>query len=477
MAGFRIEGNTSGSVVEVDVNNRMLVNLPTNKIDAGFVHNTTRIHDGTGNYTQVIDRDMEVSINKRLRVGVDNLWFQDRFSYAAQWTAVWKSTLTTFTATHVSGFLVLNGGNVTTAAAVANYETYKFFPCFNGAGLAFEVVAAYSQPPQTGCLIELGMFQAATTASPLDGVLFRITASGAFLGVCNYNGAEITADLGTPPTDNVEHTFGIRMEQEQVMFLVDGGVVGIVDTPAGTQGPSMNMYVPIHFRIYNQSAPTLAVALKIGEVRVFLRDISDARNFEQTMVGMGGMGCQGHAGTPQGSTALLTNSLAAGAGTAATNTTAALGTGLGGQFTLLPTLAAGTDGIISSYQVPVATAFVPGESIVITGVWIDATVVVALTGGPCVFAMSLAIGGNTLSLVTAEGAATKGARRIPLGFLNFPVTSAVGQSPTNGRIYIPFPSKLTAMPGEYVQVVAKNLGTVTTLGAITFLIGFDSHWE
>lgn len=461
----------------LDANSNIKTTLPSSKSLAGYAVCTTRLHDGETGYNQAIDRPLEVSINKRLRVGVDNLWFQDRFSYAAQWTAVWKSTLTTFTATHVGGFLVLNGGNVTTAAAVANYETYKEFPCFNGAGLAFEAIAAFTQPPQTGNLAEIGMFRAATTAAPLDGVLFRITAAGAFLGVSNVNGSETTTDLGTPPTDNVEHTYGIRMEQEQVMFLLDGVVRGVVNTPVGASGPSVNMYVPVHFRLYNSVAPSLAVQLKIGECRVFLRDIPDARDFEQTMVGMGGMGCQGHAGATQGSTALYTNSLAAGAGVAATNTTAALGSGLGGQFALQPTLAAGSDGVISSYQVPAGTAAIPGESLVITGVWIDALVTTAFTGGPCYFAMSLAIGGTAVSLATAEAAAAKAPRRIPLGFLNFPVTSAVGQAPVNGRIFVPFASKLIAHPGEFIQVAAKNLGTVTTAGVVVFEIGFDAHWE
>lgn len=459
----------------LDVHGSVKATGPLDKSKAGFAVATTRLHDGATGYNQAIDRPMEVSINKRLRVGVDNLWFQDRFSYAAQWTAVWKSSLTTFSATHVGGFLVLNGGNVTTAASVANYETYKEFPCFNGAGLAFEAIAAYTQPPQTGCLIELGMFRAATTAAPLDGVLFRITAAGAFLGVCNFNGAEITTDLGTPPVDNVEHTYGIRMEQEQCMFLVDGVVRGVVNTPVGSSGPAMNMYVPIHFRLYNAVAPSLAVQLKVGECRVFLRDIPDARDFEQTMVGMGGMGCQGHAGITQGSTALMTNNLAAGAGVAATNTTAALGSGLGGQFALLPTLAVATDGVISSYQVPLGTAAIPGESLIITGVWLDAAVTTVLAGGPCIFAMSIAIGGTTVSLATAEGAAAKAARRIPLGYMTFAAAAAVGV--VGQKIYVPFASKITAFPGEFVQVVAKNLGVVTTTGVITFQIGFDSHWE
>jgi hypothetical protein len=473
----KIIGYASGNGLEIDPNNRAKVNLPTTKNDAGYAALTSVVHDGLSGQVAPIVRNLEVSINKRLRVGLDNLWFQDRFSYAAQWTGVWKSTLTVMTVTHVpAGFIALNGGGNTAAASVANYETRKMFPCYNGAGLAFETIALWNQPPQTGNVLELGLFQAATTAAPLDGVLFRLSSAGVLNGVINFNGSETLVDLGTVPNEDEAHSFGIRIEQELTVFMIDGVVRGSIVTPAGQNGPCNNMYQPIHFRNYNSGVTSLAQQLQIGEVRVFMRDVGDARPFGQSMGGMGGMGSQGHAGATQGSTALYTNSLAIGAGTAATNTSAALGSGLGGQFGLLPTLAAGSDGVISSYQVPAATALIPGESLVITGVWIDSKVLVIFAGGPCYFAMSLAIGGDAVTLAQSEAAGTKAFRRIPLGFQSFPVTAPVGQKSDEGRIYVPFNSPLVVNPGEFVNVVAKNLGTVTTTGQVVFLIGFDSHW-
>lgn len=473
-----LKGSASGNGAEVDATGQLKVRLPTVNSEAGFAALTTVIHDGLSGQAAPIVRNLEVSINKRLRVGLDNLWFQDRFSYAAQWSGVWKSTLTTMTVTHVpAGFIALNGGNSVAAAAVANYETRKMFPCYNGAGLALEIIALWTQPPQTGNLLELGIFQAAATGAVQDGVLFRLTSAGAFTGVTNFNGSETLVDLGVAPTEDDAHSFGMRIEQEKTLFLVDGVVRGTIDTPAGQSAPSNNMYQPIHFRNYNSGGTSLAQQLQIGEVRVFMRDVGDARGFAQSMAGMGGMGCQGHAGATQGSTALFTNSLAAGAGVAATNTTAALGSGLGGQFALQPTLAVGTDGIISSYLVPAATALIPGESLVITGVWVDAKVTTLLAGGACLFAMSLALGGDAITLAQAEGAATKAHRRVPLGFLSFPANAALGTKADEGRLLLPFASPLVVNPGEYVQVVAKNLGVVTTAGVVTFLIGFDSHWE
>ena len=48
-----------------------------------------------------------------------------------------------------------------------------------------------------------------------------------------------------------------------------------------------------------------------------------------------------------------------------TNTTAALGTGLGGEFWETDTLAVNTDGIIQSFQVPAGTVNTQGKRLVI----------------------------------------------------------------------------------------------------------------
>ena len=473
---LNIKGAVSGHGAEVSSDGRLLVDLPDVKEEAGYIALASIVHDGKTGQAAPIVRPLEVSINKRLRVGLDNLWFQDRFSYAAQWTAVWKATLSTMTATYAPiGWLNLNGGNSVASGAVANYETRKNYPCYNGAGLSLEIIARWTQMPQSGNLMELGLFQAATTAAPLDGVLFRMNQGVNFLGIVNFNGAETQVDLGAFPTPNEQHAFGIRVEQECTIFMVDGIARGSIDTPVGQSAPCNNMYNPIHFRNQNSGVTSLAQQLHIGEVRLFMRDVGDSRPFAQSMGGMGGMGAQGHAGATQGSTALYSNSLAAGAGVAATNTTAALGVGLGGQFSLQPTLAVGTDGIISSYLVPASTSQIPGESLVITGVWVDAAVTTLLVGGPCVFAMSLAYGGDAVTMAQAEAAATKAYRRTPLGFINLPAAAAVGS--TSDRLYCALNSPVVVNPGEYVAIVAKNLGVVTTAGVVTFLIGFDSHWE
>jgi hypothetical protein len=44
-------------------------------------------------------------------------------------------------------------------------------------------------------------------------------------------------------------------------------------------------------------------------------------------------------------------------------------------------------------------------------------------------------------------------------------------------IDIDLASPIVVQPGEFVQLVAKNLGTVTSGGTITFIVGFGGYWE
>jgi hypothetical protein len=185
-------------------------------------------------------------------------------------------------------------------------------------------------------------------------------------------------------------------------------------------------------------------------------------------------GQQGQSGHTQGSTAAYTNSLAPTAGTAMTNTAPGPGTGLGGQFSALPTLGAGTDGILCSYQNPVPSAAIVGRTLVIKGVRIDSVVTTVLAGGPVIYLYSLCYGHTNVSLATTEGANAKAPRRIPLGIQQFAATAAVGVQPT--AIYVPFDRPIPVNPTEFVAIAAKNIGTITSAGVITFLVTYDYGW-
>lgn len=57
---------------------------------------------------------------------------------------------------------------------------------------------------------------------------------------------------------------------------------------------------------------------------------------------------------------------------------------------------------------------------------INAVVTAAITGGPVIYAYSLAYGHTAVSLATTESATTKAPRRLPVGIQTFAPTSPVG---------------------------------------------------
>ena len=53
--------------------------------------------------------------------------------------------------------------------------------------------------------------------------------------------------------------------------------------------------------------------------------------------------------------------------------------------------------------------------------------------------------------------------------------TAVGVLGTGCKLTLENP--IVVRPGEFVAIIARNLGTVTTTGAITIVAAFDAYWE
>lgn len=473
MAGFRIEGNTSGNVAEVDVNNNLKVNLPTTAAQAGYAAIAAVNHDGVTGAARLV-RSAEVSVNRRLRVGIDNLLFQDAFNYTAQNTAVWKHTAVTWTSSFSGGFLNLTS---TAAAGSMIVSTYKSFPLYNGAGLAAEFELYVPTPYPTNEFIEVGFGLVAGSVIPAtDGIFFRWTATGTLTGVASYAGTETSVVLSPSPTLAQANSYLLRIEQEEAQFWVNGVLLGSIATPIQQAGPAQSTYQPISMRIGGTLSPGINT-VKIGEVRVFLRDINVTRSWPQVMAGLGNMGSQGQSGTTMGSTALMVNAvgtaLVATAPSAVAPATVFLGQG--GNVLITLTTAINTDVFVMGALVPVGTTAINGKSLVITGVKISGVVQTAFTGGPALNVYSLAFGATAGALSTAEGAASKAFRRIPLGIESYGATAAVGVM--GQGIQMTFNSPVMVNAGEWYGVTVKNVGTVLTAGAILYTVTFDCHWE
>jgi hypothetical protein len=473
-----IKGGDSTNLASVDSNNNLNVNMPLSAETSGFAMMVTENDPGTvtGNRWAIIP---EISADYRLRVGIDNLAFSENYPGATLNSTIWTAPVTTMTITSAGGFANINAAGSLALGAVARLQTYRHFPIYKNFTTYFDFDVSFTSLPVAGNVCEFGAFISTSTTAPTDGVFFRINSAGEFRCVINNNGTEIQSgslDFSSLIGVNTIRTCLIDVLSDKVYFWIDDVLVATLEPTVALGSTTQSQNLPLSFRNYNATATSTAQIMKIGMVNVSFADQNSGKPWPHIIAGGGGHLSQGQTGQATlGTTALYTNSLPAGAGVVATNTTAALGSGLGGQFAVQPTLLVGTDGIISSYQVPLGSSTLPGKSLYITKITVSAGVTTALTGGPVLYALSLAYGHTAVSLQTTETATSKAPRRLPLGMMTFAATAAVGV--VGNTVDIDLTTPILVQPGEFVQVVAKNLGVVTSAGVITFIISFGGYWE
>lgn len=479
----KIIGYATGNGWEIDANNNGKVNLPTTIAQAGFAAIAGRNDDGSITGTPRVNR-VYVSEANALKAAVANILWDDTFNALAQNTGKYNFAATTQTGSQAGGYLILNTSAITTINTNSGVQTFRSFPVFAKSETRVTIAAMLTQVPQANNLIEFGLFSAvlATRVAPLDGVFFRYNAAGELRGVVNYNGVETQTGAITPPSASVNHDFTIVVNANGAVFYIDDVVVGsinlLVDAPTLGQ-PMSAAAVPLTMRTYHAgNAPALATQFKVSDVFVVLLGPDTSKPWAEAKAGMGHMASQGQNGGTMGSTANYANS-ANPTAAVPTNTTAALGVGLGGQFWETVTAAANLDGIIQSYLNPVGGVNQTPRNLVIRGVTYHCFNQVAIATVAWAKQNSLAYGHNALSLATAEaasflaGGTTKAPRRIALGAIQ-PVAAVWTVYPQYTQR---FDAPLVIAPGEYVALVSKNVGTVPASGVIAWLISFDAYWE
>jgi hypothetical protein len=492
MAGFRIEGNTSGNVAEVNAANQLTVALAsaTTPENVGAVRAFSEVDAGgiTGTANLL---SPETSEDYQLRISPNSILGQFQFNAAAQDTGLSTAVATTMTLGY-GGQLATNASGITTLNTGVLWQSKQHFPIF-----AASETYAYLKLRWTGTWavtnttmeVAIGLKTLTTPFALLDGVSVRSNNTGVF-GVSNVNGTEQATSPWVlsfgggafVPTMGTAYDVIISASSRAVVFWIDYQdgmgfqVAGRITLSASVRRPLYSGSAPLSVsHAIGGTAASGVIGMQVVEVVVTNDGLANTRSEPMTAALLTG-GHQGQAGQTMGSTALYTNNLAAGAGAAMTNTTAALGTGMGGQFSALPTLAAGTDGIVCSYQNPLGTVAITGKQLAITGYSVKAVVTTVLVGNatPVIYAMSLCYGHTAVSLATAEAANAKAPRRVPLGVLTFAAAAAVGS--VSETINIVFDRPIPVFPGEFVALAAKNLGAVTTTGVVTFFVTPSWGW-
>ena len=482
MAQIQSGGNTA-SVANVDANYALAVNAPTVKANAGYLIPLVE-NDAGALFGSKKLRAFTSSEDNALQTGRTTDLFQYFFNSSAQDTGVWRVNVTTMTAVFATTGLQLNGTAIGTTGTGVTAGTYRHFNISQLNGTSFDFYINITAALLANQEYTLGWFfpTAGGITVPAEGVYLKLTTAG-LIGYTNFNSSEsnTTASLISAAsfTPNVTYKLSICVYKDKVQFLLNDQLLagGELTYPVGTSTPTAQNAFPLSIQSRNNGTVTGTIGtLKILNANVKNLDLDTGLDFASNQALKGLAGYQGFKGATQGSTALLTNNLAAGAGAAMTNTTAALGSGLGGQFSALPTLAIGTDGILCSYQNLSGAINISPRTLLIYGVKIQGAVTTVLAGNTTgtTYLYSIAYGHTAVSMATAEAAAAKAPRRIPIGYETYASAAAVGV--LGAGTSISFKTPITVNPGEFVAICAKNLVSVTTTGVITFSVTFDSVW-
>lgn len=485
---MRIEGNISGNVVEVNAAGELKSTGGSGtKTNAGFGVMVCENSDGTYLAGVPYRKSPQISPAARLRVGIDTPAFDYAFNSTISNSNIWKTVFVTQTITASSGFLNLNANATVGTTTHCYYQTWRHFDIRSNFSTRLGAELQLSAAIPASQIFEMGLFLGVANAAPGDGAFFRCTSAGV-TGVLSYSGAETTSLFTYTLPVAITTKLFIVLNNNEVEFWVHvlgdtPQLLGEISIPAGNGNPFATTSLPLTFSNRNSGAVTGPAIIKIASAIVFHKDGNFGRTFQHQQAGMGKsltvLTDGATVPTTGAKTSLWANSTAPTAA-AITNTTAAF-SGLGGIVAVLPTLAVASDGILLSYQNVAGGVAQTPRNLYITGVALQGAVSVILTGGPVTYAYALAYGHSAVSLATAQTASfatatTRAPTIVPLGAIdNFVVTAPVGT--IGQRLVTTFDTPLLVEPGMFIQVLARNLGVVTTLGAITFNIGFTGYWE
>lgn len=410
----------------------------------------------------------------RLRVAADTLLDTEVFNYTAQNTTKTQYRNTTMTNAWAASGLQTNSGGITTTTTGAMVTTYRSFPLNGVQQLYFETRVAFSNQPVSNTFIDFGGGLPATTNpfAPTDGVYFRIDGAGV-KAVINNNGTESETLLNFTYVTNKKYTFIVSVNQREVKFWIDNVLYHEAETAIGNSQPFMSTALPWfcrHAIVGGAASGVLSAYVSYYNVSIGGLTVGDG------LSSVGNWLYGSYTGLSGATLGQLANYANSANPTAAvpTNTTAALGTGLGGQFWETDTLAVTTDGIIDSYQIPAGTVNIAGRTLIIRGVTIDSFVQTALTGGGYVAQWLLAVGHTSVSLATTTAATTRAPVRIPLGLQT--VASGATALTLLSRVEQTFDTPIYVDAGTFVAVAKKKIGTAPSAGVIGHVISFDYGW-
>ena len=417
---FKLVGDTSANVVEVDSLKQLTVALPqsvnsTNSTRVGY----TFLAAGPQNRAL-----QSVGPMGRLAIGVQTLEMFDPIDGAAVNTNIWNTPApTTFAIAQsaTTGFMVLNSAASIAINAQCQINSIKRIQLINTFVPQVRMLWKTPNVPQANATIELGFGAASGTAAPTDGAFFRWSSASEFRCVCAFNSVEAVSGVLTAPTVNVVHTSHIVFRGTKVEFWIDEVLIAEVSAAAGNPNPTSSSRIPLFARIYNgATSPVTAPELHIGAVSLWRNDLNNNKLWPTQMHSIG----RGSYQSPVTTFAQTSNHANSTSPTSATLSNTAAGyTTLGGRFQFAAPAGAATDFALFGFQVPADMQFIVTDiriDCVNTGAAVATTATVLIWG--------IGVNASAVSLATTDTATTWAPRRIPLGVQSFIVGDAIGKA-------------------------------------------------
>jgi hypothetical protein len=483
--------DTAGANTALVKSNGSLFVKASDMANAGFITATTE-HSTDADGDRFMN-EMTIDPDYMVRGGFGTLLWYDQFNHNTLNTWRYQGTTSTMTMTMSGGFLNLNAGNALAQGNVVRFQTWRSFPVFGATPLSVNIRAGFMRDVQPGFMTEWGLGYAATTVTPTDGVFFRVTHAGAFMGVLNFGGQEICVPIDESyyPKAGVNYRFKITINQNVVEFGIDGIIVGRIFKPGNTGKTVFNSSLPLLLRhAVITNAPLLAQQFRVASLMVTLGTLDTKRQWFSVNAGMGHVSYNAPDGVALGTTANYAN---AAAPTSASVTVIAGGyTTLGGQWQYAAAVSKEVDLCAFAYQVPTGSAVVPGKNLVIRGIRIDTL----NTGAnnittPCAIQWGMSVGASAITPATADSgtATTRAARRICLGMQGFQMMDPLASPGVGGTmkgwigdqaqpIDVNFDAPLVCEPGTYVQVYYKPfLGAATASQIYRGTVMINGYWE
>ena len=454
-----------------------------------FTENDNGAHTG-----EMYLKAPETSSDHRLRVGLDNVAFEDSFNATTQNTNLWYYKFTTMTAAQ-PGAGSVNFGTVQGTAGThgAMMRTYQYLPLTATAPYAIEfTLGQFTSTLTTNEIFRCGLgLPVSEIAPPLDGVQVQVTSAG-LEGIIAYNGTEystgIMADLSHLSLNNVDKLVLVICERE-IEYWLDDELLAEQEIPAANGLPFLGASAPIFMMKYCTGVVSNTNTMRVFRVSALITDINQNKPWNDTLGVMSRSGYVGQNGHTMGSTAGNFGATAAIVATQAGSNTApnAAMAGLGGLFQMTAQAsAAGASGdmVAQYYQNPASTINITGRNLVIKGVTISTInygAVIATT--PTTLVWGLAYGHTAVSLATAETASfatitTHAPRRIALRMQYAPLGAVIGQKYDDDIVQRFDNCPIVVRPGEFIATTVRFLvGTATASQTIVYTINYDCYFE